>query len=363
MKRFGYLYEKIYDWDNLLLAYKKAKKGKRGASVEGYIYDWESMLLETQEALKDETYEFGPYNKFMIYEPKERQIMAAPFGDRVVHHAIYNVLGPILDKPLIWDSYACRKGKGLHRAVRKAHAMYKHSSYHYRLDISKFYYTIDHEILIGLIRRKVKDRKLVDLLQRLLNTYTSETEYYFPFVHDDVFDMIRNRGLPIGNLTSQLFANYYLSSVDHFIREKLGFSKYIRYMDDMIVFGDSKQDLSQARQSIINKLAELRLRINNKKDIITSNSQGVDFLGFRLLGNSIRVRNQNLCRFKRKLRRISKQGDTDLSELLQSFNGHLGYLLSGNTKKIISRILDEIEFSNQDKKWKLTLNYGCGYEA
>lgn len=353
MKRQGYLFEKICDWDNLLLAYRKAKKGKQSRSIDEYGYDWETQLYRTQQELLDGNFKFGTYHQFMIYEPKERQIMAAPFKDRVVHHAICNVLGPILDKPLINTSYACRKGKGLHRAVKKAFYLYRNSIYHYRLDISKFYYSIDHDILISLIERKIKDKKLIGLIRLLLATHTSGKEYYFPFDGDDLFDMIRPRGLPIGNLSSQLFANYYLSGIDHYIREELGFPAYIRYMDDMIVFGNDNDELKHARVVILNQLAQLRLKLNPGKDFVQANSKGVDFLGFRLYGKQIRIRSQNLCRFRRKLKRISKGGSVELTVLLRSYNGHLGFLLGGHTKSVTNHVLRDIEFHDEQKRWKL----------
>lgn len=354
MKRVGFLYEKICDWENLMLAYHKAKSGKHSAAIEDFKYDWELQLYRIQQELEEGSFRFGDYHQFMIYEPKERQITAAPFRDRVVHHAICNVVGPILDKPLVHTSYACRKGKGLHRAVKQAFFMYRHSSHHYRLDIGKFYYTIDHEILMGLIKRKIKDRRVLALIGDLLATHHSGKEYYFPFEGDDLFDMIRARGLPIGNLTSQLFANFYLSSLDHYVQEKLGFSSYIRYMDDIIVFGNDKESLKNARIQIIEKLDGLRLKVNERKDSVQSNSRGVDFLGFRFIGNRIRVRNQNLVRFRRKMKRASKMDNVDLTKLLQSFNGHLGYLMAAKSHRIIDLILNDIEYYDQHKRWKLT---------
>ncbi len=355
MKRIGYLYDKIHSWDNLLLAYYRARKGKQGNAFEEYCYNWEFNLYRTQQELQAGTYQFGSYRQFLIHEPKERLITAAPFADRVVHHAIYNVIAPVLDKPLIVDSYACRTGKGLHRAVKKAFWWYKQSQYHYRLDISKYYYTVDHGILLKLITSKIKDRRVIKLIEKLLGTYETEREYYFHFEGDDLLDYIRPRGLPIGNLTSQLFANFYLSSLDHCVREELHLPGYIRYMDDIIIFSDAKERLISARDRIIGKLAELRLKVNERKNIIQSNNRGVDFLGFRLKGNTIRIRTQNLARFRRKLKLKSKDPECDLSKLLLSFNGHLGFLKAGHTKRIANAVLDSIEFRNQQKKWKLVI--------
>lgn len=353
MKRIGYLYEKIYAWDNLLLAYQKARRGKHGESTEEFCYDWERQLLHIQQALEHQDFTFGEYHRFLIHEPKERQITAAPFRDRVVHHAICNILGTILDRPLIVNSFACRKGKGLHRAVKQAFYLYRNSKYHYRLDISKFYYTIDHEILMAQIGRKIKDPKLLQLLRKLLATHESGREYYQFFESDDLFDMTRSRGLPIGNLTSQLCANFYLSILDHYVREDLGFTSYIRYMDDILIFSDDRDNLKNVRSSILMKLSGLRLHPNPRKDSIQDNRKGVDFLGFRLIDNTIRIRSQNLSRFRRRLKIKSRIGNTDLNELLHSYNGHLGFLLGGHTKSIINAVLENIEFHNQEKSWKL----------
>lgn len=355
MKREGFLYEKICTWDNLLWAYRMARKAKRGLSVEAYSYNWEYELYKTQQGLLNENYQFGEYHQFKIHEPKERVITSAPFQDRVVHHAICNVIGPVLDRPLVVDSYACRKGKGMHRAVKKAFYWYKNSQYHYRLDIRKFYYNIDHGLLMDMLARKIKDPKVLSLLRRLLETHDDGMDHYTPFPGDDVLDMIRSRGLPIGNLTSQILANFYLSGLDHFIREKLRLVKYVRYMDDIIVFGDNRNDLHRARELILEELARIRLQRNEKKDCIGNNSQGVDFLGFRLVGNSIRVRNQNLCRFRRKMKAKSRDHSIVLSKLLLSYNGHLGYLLGGHSKRICNKILDDIVFQNSQRKWKLVV--------
>jgi len=355
MKRAGYLYEQIYNWENLLLAYKKARQSKKGWQVEDYSYYWEHALYDTQQDLKNQCHQFGAYHQFKIYEPKERVITSAPFQDRVVHHAICNVIGPVLDKPLIVDSYACRKGKGLHRAVKKAFYWYKNSQYHYRLDIRKFYYSIDHGILLWMLTRKIKDAKVLELMKRLLKTHDDGLDHYTPFPGDDLLDMIRPRGLPIGNLTSQVLANYYLYGLDHFIREKMHLVKYVRYMDDMVVFGDDQAGLRQARQLILEELARIRLHSNAKKDYICHNSQGLDFLGFRLVGTTIRVRSQNLCRFRRKMKAKSKDHNIELSKLLLSYNGHLGYLLGGHSKKICNDILNDIVFQNDQRKWKLVV--------
>ncbi len=355
MKRIGYLYEQIYAWDNLLSAYHKARWGKHSVELDRFEYDWETNLLAIQAALQEESYGFGGYRQFKIFEPKERIISCAPFSDRIVHHAICNIISPILEQSMIVDSYACRKGKGLHKAVRRAFWFYRNTAYHYRLDIRKYFYTIDHQILLSMLNRKFKDIKLLNLLAKLIGTYQTGHEYYFPFPEDDLLDLIRERGLPIGNLTSQWLANYYLSKLDHYIREELHLPYYIRYMDDIIVFSNDRNYLRQSRTKITDRLAELRLNVNERKDHIQSNKQGIDFLGFRLHDNRIKLRTQNLVRFKRKLKAKSSVTVEDFRAFLQSINGHLGFLKGGHTKHIVNRIFDEIYFHNNTKRWRMIL--------
>ena len=354
MKRTGYLYDKIYEWENLLRAYKQAKKGKQSEQITQFEYDWETGLLHIQDDLKNHAYKFGHYHVFKIFDPKERDITCAPFRDRVTHHAICNVIAPYLEKPMIVDSYASRKGKGMHKALKRGFYFYQNSSYHYRLDIKKFYYTIDHEILVQKLERKFKDKSLIALLTELISGYQSSSASYFPFAGDDLFDMIRPRGIPIGNLTSQLFANYYLTSFDHFVREYLSLPFYVRYMDDMIVFAESNQVLKEARQRILGYFKDLRLHVNERKDIIQANKHGIDFLGFRFKNGQIRIRNVNLIRFRRKLLVKSKQS-TQLTEILRSVNGHLGFLKGGHTKRIINDTFRKINFHNDDKTWQFIL--------
>lgn len=353
MKRLGYLFEQIYTWENLLSAFYSAKKGKRSADLSAFEYNWESKLLDIQARLREQTYIFGAYRHFEIFEPKQRTISCAPFRDRVLHHAICNVVMPVLEKSMIMDSYACRKNKGLHKALRRAFWFYQNSSYHYRLDIKKYFYTIDHQVLLAKLERKFKDRKLLSLLKQLLDTYDSGTQYYFPIGEPDIFDMVRPRGLPIGNLTSQLFANFYLNDFDHYVREELRHPFYIRYMDDVIVFAETKESLKHAANQILSELNKIRLIPNEKKNYIKKNTLGVDFLGFRMHDNRIKLRSQNLVRFRRKLK--SRKIVTDFNQHLRCINGHIGYLSAGHTKKLINSVFEDIEFSNKKRKWKMVL--------
>jgi len=188
MKRTGDLYNKLYDWKNIFKAYHKAKSGKHSKAIDKFEVNSETELLDIQRKLESEDYQFGKYSQFHIYEPKERLISCALFKDRVVHHAICNIINPILDKSMIVDNYACRKGKGLHKALKRAFWFYQNTSFHYRFDIKKFYYTIDHEILKAKLQSKFKDPHLLRLLSQLIDSYSADMDYYYPFPDDDLSD-------------------------------------------------------------------------------------------------------------------------------------------------------------------------------
>lgn len=354
-KRIGFLYEKIYEWDNLLNAFNKAKKGKSNKQeILEFECDLENRLITIQKQFEDQNYKFSGYKSFNIYEPKERIISCAPFQDRVIHHAICNIINPLIDKSIISDSYACRKGKGLHKAIRRGFYFYKNNEYCYKFDIKKYFYTIDQDLLLNKIKKKFKDKKLLNLVSQLLSTYHTSNEYYFPFEKDDVFDYARKRGLPIGNLTSQIFANYYLSELDHFVKEKLHQRNYIRYMDDVLIFSNDLEKLREVKHNIKAKLEEIRLQLHTNKNIISKTKAGINFLGFRYKNSSIKLQNKNLVRFKRNLKKRAKN-DLPVSEQILSLNGNLGFLFGGYTKSIIKKVLSEIEFVDGESCFKFCL--------
>lgn len=354
-ERCGFLYEKIYSWQNLVSAFRQARRSKRAKSeVAEFEFNLEKELDSIQEDLKNKQYRFSGYKFFIIREPKERLIACASFRDRVVHHAICNIVEPVLEKSMIPDTYACRTGKGLHHAVQRAYYFYRNSRYVYKFDIQKYFHTIDHEILINKLNRKIKDPDLIVLLGQLLHTYHSGDEYYLQFPGDTEYEIKRERGLPIGNLTSQIFANYYLCSFDHFIKDTKCSRNYLRYMDDMLLFSNNKYELDNTRAEAAEHLQNLRLHIHPDKNRIFQTKYGLNFLGFRLINNRIRLQNRNLVRFKRKLKGFSEK-EVSLDKILLSFNGHLGYFNSGHCRKIVSRVLKEYEFRVGSRSFKLAI--------
>lgn len=235
MKRLGHLWDSIVTFDNLLLAYRKARRGKRSRDeVALFALNLEKELFQIQEALVNQTYQPGTYRLFILYERKPRQISAAPFRDRVVHHALMNIVEPLLDKRFIADSYACRQGKGVHLAVARYQQWANRYAYALKLDVARYFPSIDHTILKAQIAHHLKDPQVLWLFDTILDhspLFPPAPLIYFP--GDDLFTPVeRRKGIPIGNLTSQFLANLYLDGLDHFIKQELQVDAYLRYVDD-----------------------------------------------------------------------------------------------------------------------------------
>jgi len=241
------MYSQLVSWDNLYLAYRKAAKGKRGKpSAARFEYRLEDNLIQLQQELLTKTYRPGQYHSFYIHEPKRRLISAAPFRDRVVHHALCNLIAPLFERSFISDSYANREGKGTHRALDRAQQFARRYRYVLQCDIRQFFPSIDHAILRDILVRKIDDPDVMWLVDLILESGVGvlSKEYkmaYFP--GDDLFAINRPRGLPIGNLTSQFWANCYLNPFDHFVKRELHCQGYLRYVDDSLFFGDDKHIL------------------------------------------------------------------------------------------------------------------------
>ena len=310
MKRYGKLYPQVWDFDNLLGAARQAQKGKRFTSgCRNFNLDLEKNLVSLQRELQDQSYRPGHYNHFRIYEPKERLISAAPYRDRVVHHALVKVMEPIFDRAMIDDSYANRLGKGTHKAVDRFTQFARRRVYVLKMDVVRYFPSLDHDLLREAITKKVKDKELLWLVGVILDSglflEAAGSPDYFP--GDDLFTPLsRKRGLPIGNLTSQFFANVYLDGFDHYVKEDLGCKCYIRYMDDMVVFDDSKRRLGEFREAMLAGLGQLRLRVHLNKAQIWPVQKGTDWLGYRVYPTHRRVRRSNVKRFRQRLHRLAE---------------------------------------------------------
>ncbi len=332
MKRENHLFERILSFENVLKASRKARRGKRyRASTARFEYDLEKNIFKIIEVLKNKTYKPGPYYDFHIHDPKRRVISAAPYFDRVIHHALINIIEPVIGRSFICDTYACIKNKGTHKAVQRYKEFQKKNRYVFKCDIKKYFLNIDHELLFSKVLKKIKCPDTLWLVKKIIRSKESNCEIeYFP--GDDLFTPLKRRkGIPIGNLTSQFFANLYLNDFDHFVKEELTARYYIRYCDDFVIFGNSKRWLNQMKSEIISYLGTLRLRLHENKSRIYRTSEGVDFLGYRIFPNRMLVRKSIVKRYRKRLRKMVsdyKNGKIDLAGVnnsIQSWIGHVGH--------------------------------------
>lgn len=278
----------ILDMDNLRLAFWKAGKGKRYAgSVRAYQEKLEENLRALQEQIRQGRVKVGDYRYFFVYEPKKREICASAFREQVLHHALMNVCHPYFERAQVHDSYASRKGKGTYAALGRARQYTQQHDWFLKLDVRQFFASIHHDVLKGQLARLFREEALLSILYQIIDSYQASP----------------GRGLPIGNLTSQYFANHYLSGLDHFIKEKLGIKAYVRYMDDMVLWRHDKQALSAARAAIAHYVEE-ELRCSLKPLQMNRTRLGLPFLGYRVHPHYVRLLQKSKVRFVRKIHRI-----------------------------------------------------------
>ncbi len=322
MKRYGNLFNQVVDFDNLALAAKKAFRGHNSAiDVARFNFHLETEIFRLQEELIAGTYHPRPLHSFEIFEPKRRLICAAHIRDRVVHHAICNALEPIIERQLIYDTYACRRGKGTHAAIERAQQFARRNTRFVKCDIRKYFASIDRAILKKLLRRKIKDRRLLNLLDCIIAQPVPESS--------------AGKGMPIGNLTSQHFANFYLSELDHYIKERLRVKDYLRYMDDFLIFGDDKGGLRKAISAIRVFLKErLLLELKEESLVLAPVWTGFEFLGFRVFPDLIRVDRKKWARFKRKVRHLESaylEGEISESEMALRVSSMVSHVSRADT--------------------------------
>lgn len=341
MKRYGNLYEKICSFENLYLASRKARLGKRtNVGCASFERNLEVELITLQDELQNKIYKPGGYREFKIYDRKTRLISAAPYRDRVLHHALCMVIEPIFDRCFIHDSYACRINKGTHMAVNRFTHFARRYQYVLKTDIRKYFPSIDHEILMQKIERKIKCRDTLCLLRLIIDGSNKQEPVTDYFQGDDLFTpFARRRGIPIGNLTSQFFANLYLNDLDHFAKEKLLCTGYIRYVDDITLFGDDKRKLWDNREQIEEFLVRDRLKLHPDKTWVLPVANGVDHLGYRIFPGYRLMRKDNSFRFARQYRKLVmafRQGSISFDELnapVQSWIGHAKHADSYGLRK------------------------------
>lgn len=290
MKRVGYLMEQITSLDNLYLAYQKACRGKRSKrEVLQFAVNFDENIQLMRQEIADGTIEVGDYHYFTIHDPKERIICAATFRERILQHAMMNVCHPFFDKRLIDATYATRKGKGVYAALDKAVDAMSHYEYSVKLDFRKYYDSIDHEVLKMRLRRMFKDKALLSLFDKIIDSYRKN----------------EGIGLPIGNLTSQYFANAYLSELDHRAKEEWKATIYIRYMDDILIAGNDKDVLMQCVMQM-KEFASHKLHLTFKPPIFRRSKDGQVFLGYKVLPFHYKLSGRSKRRYRSKLLKYDK---------------------------------------------------------
>lgn len=317
MKRIGNLYSKICSIENLQLADAIAQKGKsKQFGVITHNKNQDLNILALHHWLVDQTFKTSEYTTFKIYEPKERVVFRLPyFPDRIVHHAVMNILEPIFTATFTADTYSCIKGKGIHAAVRGLKSALNDvegTKYCLKMDIRKFYPNVNHDILKALLLKKFKDADLLWLLDEIIDSAD---------------------GLPIGNYLSQYFANFYLSSFDHWLKETKRVKYYFRYADDLVFLSDSKPYLHQLLSDIRSYLAtELQLEVKQNYQVFPVEARSIDFVGYRFYHTNVLLRKGIKKNFVRMLRKRKNKA---------SIASYVGWAKHCNSKHLLKKLLDE----------------------
>jgi retron-type reverse transcriptase len=340
-KTFNNLFPEICSLENLTLAANKTRKRKtRKESTERFELHRERFVGHLQHELLDGTYRPGRYRQFYIHDPKKRLISAAPYRDRVVHHALCNVIAPLIERRFVFDSYSCRKGKGTTAARERCRKFTNRYRYVLKCDIQRYFQSINHEILKAKLAETIACRPTLELCGQIIDS-CEETGLRPPFFEgDDLFAFSRKRGLPIGNLTSQLWANLYLDRLDHFVKEELKVPGYARYTDDFLLWSDDKEFLQDCRERIRAELCKERLLLHPVKSRIMQCKEGVPFLGFRFFPQrQPRVTGETKRRFEKRARRQMSaicNGTAEWSDVRTSMSSWVDFSKYGNTNGLVA---------------------------
>ena len=328
MKRYGYLYEKIYDIENIKLAHKNARKGKKHYNeVKMVNTDSDKYLNQIHDMLKNKTFRNSKYiimNK-MTDSGKIRKIFKLPyFPDRIIHHCIMQVIGQIWFKSLIRDTYSSIKGRGIHDGVnriKEALRDKKNTKYCLKMDVKKFYPSVDNGILKNIIRKKIKDKNLLWLLNEIIDS---------------------TKGIPIGNYLSQYFGNLYLSGYDHWVKENKRCKHYFRYCDDIVILHQDKEYLHELRKDTENYLKEnLKIKLKENWQVFHVDKRGIDFLGYRFFHDYILLRKNIKNKFIKKIRMINKNWyKISHSQIVNSVMSYYGWLKHANCQNLMNKYID-----------------------
>jgi RNA-directed DNA polymerase len=339
-------FEKLCAWDNLLLAWRTASRGKRGtASVARFEYRAEEALTALRDELLTDSYRPGDYVHFHIKDPKRRKISAIGFRDRVVHHALCNVIEPRFERLFIAHSYANRKQKGTHRAIDRLQQLATQYRYVLRGDIVQHFASVDHAILLEILARQIPEADVMRLVECIVDSGRGvlDDEYrYVPFPGDDLLALCRPRGLPIGNLTSQFWSNCYLHPFDQFVTRELGCRAYLRYVDDFALFSNSKRELWRWKAAVVERLARLRLVLHVTRAQVQPVDAGVPWLGFVVLPTHRRVKGRKVrsgCRRLRSRLADYHAGAISFGELYASVQGWINHVSHADSWGLREQVL------------------------
>lgn len=339
MKFYKDLYWLIISPKTLFHAWKIFKSDKRNKpDVMAFELDLERNIFDLYRELKDGRYKHGAYKGFWIHDPKLRRIHKATVRDRVLHHAIFSVLNRIFEPMFISDSYSCRIGKGTHKGMERVASMIRavsknntHLCYALRCDIKKFFDSIDHVTLLKILNEKIKDEKVRGLLREVVDSFETSR-----------VNLFEAKGVPIGNLTSQIFANIYMDKFDQFIKHKLKVKNYARYTDDFVIVSDDKNYLEDLLPPIREFLkTELHLELHPKKVILRKHNRGIDFLGYVILPHHIKLRTKTKRKIPKKLRQniaLYRNGEISEISLKSSLASYLGVLSHADTYEMSESI-------------------------
>jgi retron-type reverse transcriptase len=344
MKTYNNLYKKLCSFENISLAFRKAKLGK---SKRDYVIkfeaDLENNLKSLQEELLNKTYSLGSLKKFVIRDPKTRKIHASIFRDRIVHHAIINILNPIYNKIFIYDSFASRKNKGSQKAIERFESFVRKVSsngkliknsfnnnsikgYVLKADFRHYFDSVSQEVLINILRKKIDDEDLIWLIKKVLEN----------------FEISKGIGMPLGNYTSQFFANVYLNELDYYVKHVLKAKYYIRYVDDFVILHKNKKRLEYFLEHINSFLPFLKIKLHPDKTEIIPLSKGVTFLGYRIFFHDRLLKKINVRYFLKKLeknRLLFNNKEITEEQLESMINGWMGYAKFANTFNFREKII------------------------
>lgn len=345
MKVFDGIFNQIISTESLFSAWDTFKQDKQQKpDVLRFEWNLEENIFNLHRDLLYGRYKHGAYTSFHIQDPKQRHIHKATVRDRVLHHAVFTALIPVFEPTFISNSFSCRVGKGTHKGVDRLYQIVRSVSGNYRkpcfalkCDVKKFFATVDHYVLLSILQKRIKDEDAIGLLKEIIHSFSSEFSTLF-----------ESKGLPIGNLTSQLFANVYLNEFDQFVMNELKVRHYVRYTDDFVIINNSRAYLKKIILSMAKFLHDrLKLELHPKKISLRPFHQGVDFLGYIILPHYRLLRSKTNQRVFRKLRqRVEeyKSGKLSIKNLNQSLQSYLGVLSHANAYQAGERLKNNFWF-------------------